>query len=167
MAGHAGANMLYYGDNIDVLRKHVETESVDLIYLDPPFNSNRAYNLIFARHPHDSDAVAAQNRAFTDTWQWANVTEQQYQQYTRGDRLPDRAANALTAFHTLLGANDVMAYLVNMAPRLVEPHRVLKPTGSIYLHYDPTMSLWVPKIMSSASELGFLLRTDLGEQQPR
>jgi DNA modification methylase len=148
MAGHAGTNMLYYGDNIDVLRKHVETESVDLIYLDPPFNSNRAYNLIFARHPHDSDAVAAQNRAFTDTWQWTNATEQQYQLYTRGG-LPDPAANALTAFRTLLDENDVMAYLVNMAPRLVELHRVLKPTGSIYLHCDPTMSHYLKLLLDA------------------
>ena len=89
MAGHAGMNMLYYGDNIDVLRRHVESESVDLIYLDPPFNSNRAYNLIFARHPHDSDAAAAQNWAFTDTWRWTSGTEQRlYQRYTRDAGLP-------------------------------------------------------------------------------
>lgn len=142
-------NMLYYGDNIDVLRRHVESESVDLIYLDPPFNSDRAYNLIFARHPHDSDAAAAQNWAFTDTWRWTSGTEQQYQRYTRDGGLPDRAAEALRAFRALIGENDVMAYLVNMAPRLVELHRVLKPTGSIYLHCDPTMSHYL-KLMLDA-----------------
>ena len=141
-------NMLYYGDNLDVLREHIESRSVDLVYLDPPFNSNRAYNVIFARHPHDPDIAAAQNRTFNDTWLWTNATDQQYERYTRGG-LPDPVAEALTAFRTLLPANDVMAYLVNMAPRLVELHRVLKPGGSLYLHCDPTMSHYLKLLLDA------------------
>jgi DNA modification methylase len=131
--------MLYYGDNLEVLREKVDAESVDLVYLDPPFNPNRAHNVIFARHPHDADTAAAQIQAFEDTWHWTPVTEQQYRQYT-GGKLPTRPADALMAFRTLLGENDAMAYLVNMAPRLVELRRVLKPGGTLYLHCDPTMS---------------------------
>ena len=148
MDGRTVSNMLYYGDNRDVLREHIESESVDLIYLDPPFNPKRAYNVIFGVHPHDTDAAAAQIQAFEDTWHWTSVTEQQYTRYTGGE-LPDRASNALRAFRTLLEENDSMAYLVNMAPRLVEPNRVLKPEGSLYLHCDPAMSHYL-KILLDA-----------------
>jgi DNA modification methylase len=140
--------MLYYGDNLDVLREKVEPESVDLVYLDPPFTPNRAHNVIFAKHPHDPDAVAAQIQAFEDTWHWTPVTELQYRQYT-GGKLPTRCADALMAFRTLLGEDDAMAYLVNMAPRLVELRRVLKPGGTLYLHCDPTMSHYL-KVMLDA-----------------
>lgn len=135
----ARANCLYYGDNLDVLREHIDTESVDLIYLDPPFNSNRGYNVIFARRDIVEDPHSAQIHAFDDTWRWTPVTEQQFEEAVSGG-LPNEVADALTAFRTLLGENDAMAYLVNMAPRLVEMRRVLKPTGSLYLHCDPTMS---------------------------
>ncbi len=144
----ADLNRLYYGDNLQIMREHVPDGSVDLVYLDPPFNSNRAYNVIFAQHGGASADDAAQIQAFDDTWQWTPVTDQQYQQYVAGD-LPVRVADALTAFRTLLGENDAMAYLVNMAPRLVELRRVLKPTGSLYLHCDPTMSHYL-KILLDA-----------------
>lgn len=134
-------NRLYYGDNLEVLRKHIPDESVDLVYLDPPFNSNRNFNVIFGRHPGDADEdAAAQIQAFDDTWHWTPLTDQQYQRYTLTDELPEQVAEALMAFRTLLGENDALAYLVNMAPRLVELRRVLKPTGSLYLHCDPVMS---------------------------
>ncbi len=141
-------NHLYYGDNLDVLREHVASASVDLIYLDPPFNSNRNYNVIFARRDIKDLADAAQIQAFGDTWHWTPVTEEQYREAVTG-ALPAGAADALRAFRTLLGENDAMAYLVNMAPRLVEMHRVLKPTGSLYLHCDPTMSHYL-KVLQDA-----------------
>jgi DNA modification methylase len=142
-------NKLFYGDNLEVLREHVADESVDLVYLDPPFNSNRSYNVIFSRHAGDTDDAAAQIEAFDDTWHWTPVTDQQYQRYALAGELPPRVADALTAFRTLLGENDAMAYLVNMAPRLVELHQILKPTGSLYLHCDPTMSHYLRVLLDS------------------
>lgn len=143
-----GKNSLYYGDNLPVLQHHIGTDSVDLVYLDPPFNSNRSYNVIFNRHDVATDPAAAQIQAFDDTWHWTPVTEEQYAAYVGGG-LPNRAADALRAFRTLLGENDAMAYLVNMAPRLVELRRVLKPTGSLYLHCDPTMSHYLKVLLDA------------------
>lgn len=142
------SNRLYYGDNLAVLREHIASESVDLVYLDPPFNSNRAYNVIFARHSTVADPDTAQIQAFGDTWRWTSVTDEQYAALAAGG-LPNQVADALTAFRTLLGENDAMAYLVNMAPRLVELHRVLKRTGSLYLHCDPTMSHYLKVLLDS------------------
>jgi len=139
-------NTLFYGDNLDVLRSNVSTASVDLVYLDPPFNSNRNYNVIFARKASSSDT--AQIQAFDDTWRWTQVTEEQYVDLINGG-VPNEVADALRAMHTLLGENDALAYMVNMAPRLVEMYRVLKPTGSLYLHCDPTMSHYL-KVMLDA-----------------
>ncbi len=126
------------GDNLEVLKKHIADESVDLIYLDPPFNSARNYNVIFNRHDTKDDA-SAQIEAFEDTWTWTPTTDQQYQEYVNGG-LPPKVADALTAMRTLLGENDASAYLVNMAPRLVELHRVLKPRARyifIATHHEP------------------------------
>jgi DNA modification methylase len=142
-------NKLYYGDNLDVLRNNIANESVDLVYLDPPFNSARNYNLIFAKHAVTVDHDAAQIQAFGDTWVWTPETDEQYAEYVSGGGLPNQVADALTAFRTLLGENDAMAYLVNMAPRLVELHRVLKPTGSLYLHCDPTMSHYLKVLLDA------------------
>lgn len=139
-------NTLYYGDNLDVLRKHIPDASVDLVYLDPPFNSNRNYNVIFGKHPASSDA--AQIQAFGDTWVWTSVTEEQFAELVEG-QLPLKVADALTAMRTLIGENDAMAYLVNMAPRLDELHRVLKATGSLYLHCDPTMSHYLKVLLDA------------------
>ncbi len=141
-------NRLFYGDNLDVLKQSIPASSVDLVYLDPPFNSARSYNVIFDRHQIEPNADAAQIQAFDDTWKWTPVTEQQYTIYISGD-LPNEVADALTAFRTLLGENDAMAYLVNMAPRLVELHRVLKPRGSVILHCDPTMSHYLKVLMDA------------------
>ena len=137
-------NRLFYGDNLDVLSQHVGDESVDLVYLDPPFNSNRNYNVLFARHETQA-SDAAQIKAFDDTWHWTPETDTQYKAAISGG-LPAKVADALAALRTLLGENDATAYLVNMAPRLVELHRVLKPTGSLYLHCHPTMSHYL-KVM--------------------
>ncbi len=141
-------NKLYYGDNLDVLRQHIPAATVDLVYLDPPFNSNRSYNVIFNRHDVTGDADSAQIQAFDDTWRWTPVTEQQYTGHVNGE-LPNTVADALSAFRTLLGENDALAYLVNMAPRLVELHRVLKSTGALYLHCDPTMSHYLKVLLDS------------------
>jgi len=142
-------NKLFYGDNLDVLRKRIDNESVDLVYLDPPFNSARNYNVLFGRHKVvDGGSDAAQIQAFSDTWVWTPTTDEQYRSYVTG-QLPIRVADALKAFRTLLGENDAMSYLVNMAPRLVELYRVLKPTGSLYLHCDPTMSHYLKVLLDA------------------
>lgn len=142
-----GMNQLYYGDNLEVLREYIASESVDLVYLDPPFNSNRNYSVIFNRRGQVSDANSAQIEAFEDTWHWTAETERQYDEFCAGG--PGRVVDALSAFRTLLGENDAMAYLVNMAPRLVEMHRCLKATGSLYLHCDPTMSHYLKLILDA------------------
>ncbi len=139
-------NRLFYGDNLDVLRKSVATESVDLVYLDPPFNSNRNYNVIFAQNASSSDT--AQIQAFGDTWRWTRETEDQYIYMLNGG-VPNAVSDALRAMHTLLGENDALAYIVNMAPRLVEMHRTLKSTGTLWLHCDPTMSHYLKVLLDA------------------
>ena len=139
-------NQLFYGDNLNVLRT-LPSESVDLVYLDPPFNSNRNYSVIFNRHDTKDADVTTQIQAFEDTWSWTQITEQQYLEFMAN--APNEAVNALTAFRALLGENDASAYLVNMAPRLLELRRVLKDTGSLWLHCDPTMSHYL-KILLDA-----------------
>ncbi len=137
-------NTLYYGDNLEILRRYVEDESVDLVYLDPPFNSNQSYNILFAEH--DGSRAAAQIKAFGDTWHWdqaANLT------FTQVVEAGGRLSEAMQAFRKLLGANDMLAYLTMMAPRLAELHRVLKPTGSLYLHCDPTASHYLKLLLDA------------------
>ena len=132
-------NALFYGDNLAVLREHVADESVDLVYLDPPFNSNASYNVLF-REKSGEDSPA-QIRAFTDTWEWTQETELTFEHDIIGNpAVPAAVKDMITAFRQFIGRNAMMAYLVMMAPRLVELRRVLKPTGSIYLHCDPTAS---------------------------
>jgi len=137
-------NQLYYGDNLDILRRYIQDETVDLVYLDPPFNSNATYNVLFAEH--NGTKAAAQIQAFEDTWTWDEAAARSYQEAVEAG---GQVAKALIAFHTLLGASNMMAYLAMMAPRLVELRRVLKPTGSIYLHCDPTASHYLKIIMDS------------------
>lgn len=138
-------NHLYYGDNLRVLRDHIRDESVDLIYLDPPFNSNASYNVLF-RSP-TGDQSAAQIEAFDDTWHWGDESENAFQEVRRSGHTD--AATMLEAMRSFLGTNDMMAYLAMMAVRLIELHRVLKPTGSLYLHCDPTASHYL-KILLDA-----------------
>ncbi len=132
-------NQLYYGDNLAVLRdrKNFPDECVDLIYLDPPFNSKRDYNLLF-KSPKGVESQA-QIEAFEDTWHWTqDVTEREYDEVlTQANTDVGKMMKSLVEF---LGRNDMTAYLVMMANRLLELHRVLKPTGSLYLHCDPTAS---------------------------
>ena len=136
-------NFLYYGNNLDVLRRHVKDESVDLVYLDPPFNSNANYNLLFAEHGEKS---AAQIEAFEDTWEWNTEAAAAYQETVE---MGGEVANAMHAFRTLLGTSDMLAYLSMMAPRLVELRRVLKPTGSLYLHCDPNASHYLKLLLDA------------------
>ena len=139
-------NTLYYGDNLDVLREHVPNESVDLIYLDPPFKSNQSYNVLFAER--DGSQSAAQIKAFEDTWRWDQAAAASYREVVEaGGRASPRLCKP-SAY--LLGDNDMLAYLSMMAPRLVELHRVLKPTGSLYLHCDSTASHYL-KLLLDAS----------------
>ncbi len=145
-------NKLYFGDNLDILREHVADESVDLIYLDPPFNSKATYNVLY-QEKNGTDS-AAQIKAFDDTWHWDMSTEAAYQEVVTGG---GKIAVLLDALRQFLGSNDMMAYLVMMAIRLIELHGVLKPTGSIYLHCDPTASHYLKLLMDGVfSEKNFL-----------
>ena len=137
-------NKLYYGDNLQVLRDYIADESVDLIYLDPPFNSRQDYNVLFAEK--DGSRSASQITAFKDSWEWNEEAARSYEEVVESG---GRVADAMRAFRTLLGGTDMLAYLAMMAPRLVELRRVLKPTGSIYLHCDPTASHYLKLLMDS------------------
>ena len=144
-------NVLYYGDNLDILRRYIADESVDLVYLDPPFNSNRDYNVIFKDESgRKSDA---QLLAFEDTWHWGPDAEAQYAYLTNTarnqGRVPSTVSTIVAALRSGIGENQMMAYLVEMAVRLVELHRVLKPTGSLYLHCDPTASHYLKVLLDA------------------
>lgn len=139
----AMTNRLYYGDNLDVLRDQIASESVDLVYLDPPFNSNANYNLLF-KSPAGFSADS-QIEAFEDTWHWNDKAEAAFHDVmTCGNT---DVAELLRAMRGFLKENDMMAYLAMMAVRLIELHRVLKPTGSLYLHCDPTASHYLKLLL--------------------
>ena len=135
---------LFYGDNLDVMKRYIADESVDLVYLDPPFNSNADYNVLFAEQ--DGSRSAAQVKAFGDTWRWDQSAAKMFAETVErgGD-----ASRAMRAFRTILGDSNMLAYLAMMAPRLVELHRVLKQTGSLYLHCDPTASHYLKLLLDS------------------
>jgi site-specific DNA-methyltransferase (adenine-specific) len=136
-------NALYYGDNLDVLRNEIASDSVDLIYLDPPFNSQANYNVLF-KSP-TGKAADAQIEAFEDTWHWGENAERAFAEVLASPAT--QAAELLRAMRSFLGENDMMAYLAMMAVRLIELHRVLKPTGSLYLHCDPTASHYLKVLL--------------------
>jgi DNA modification methylase len=138
------SNKLYYGDNLDILPRYVADESVDLIYLDPPFNSNADYNILFSEH--DGTGAAAQIKAFVDTWQWDEAAARTYEAVVEQG---GTVSQAMQAFRMLLGGSDLLAYLTMMAPRLVELRRVLKRTGSIYLHCDATAGHYLKILMDA------------------
>ena len=138
-------NRLYYGDNLAMLRSHVEDASVDLIYLDPPFNSKATYNVLFKEK--SGEESAAQITAFEDTWHWGMESELAYREVVREG--PRKLGELLQAMRSFLGQNDMMAYLTMMAQRMAELRRVLKPTGSIYLHCDPTASHYLKILMDA------------------
>lgn len=138
-------NTLFYGDNLPILREYIPDESVDLIYLDPPFNSNRSYNVLFKDESgKDSDA---QITAFEDTWHWGLETQRTYDELL--DQAPAHVSSMIGALREFIGRNQMMAYLVMMTARLIELHRVLKSTGSIYLHCDPTASHYLKVVMDT------------------
>ena len=141
-------NTLYYGDNLDILRQHVGDESVDLVYLDPPFNSNASYNVLFKER--SGEESPAQIKAFTDTWEWTQESERTFEhEIVLNPETPPNVKDMITAFRQFIGSNAMMSYLVMMTPRLVELRRVLKPTGSIYLHCDPTASHYLKLLMDT------------------
>ena len=147
-------NTLYYGDNLDILRQHVGDESVDLVYLDPPFNSNANYNVLFKER--SGEESPAQIKAFTDTWEWTQESERTFEQeIVLNPETPPNVKDMITAFRQFIGSNAMMAYLVMMTPRLVELRRVLKPTGSIYLHCDPTASHYLKLLMDGIFDAGY------------
>ena len=139
-------NTLFYGDNLPILREYVGDGSVDLIYLDPPFNANRSFNVLF----RDAGGAGndAQLLAFEDTWTWGPAAEATYHDLIGGGA-PAAVGQMVGALRTFLGPNAMLAYLVMMAARLVELHRVLKSSGSLYLHCDPTASHYLKIVLDT------------------
>jgi site-specific DNA-methyltransferase (adenine-specific) len=148
-------NKLYFGDNLKWLREGIDDESVDLIYLDPPFNSNANYNVLFTEK--SGDRSGAQIEVFEDTWHWGLESEELYHETVlNGGRLSE----LLQAMRAFLGQSDMMAYIVMMAPRLMELRSVLKPTGSLYLHCDQNASQYL-KLLLDAIFGGESFRNDI------
>jgi len=140
-------NTLYYGDNLQILRDYIKDETIDLIYLDPPFNSKRTYNVLFKNE--SGKESPAQIAAFDDTWHWDAAAEECYYELVT-DSAPEVSA-MIAALREFIGENPMMAYLVMMAIRLVELRRVLKSTGSLYLHCDPTASHYLKILLDVIS----------------
>lgn len=138
-------NVLYFGDNLEILRnrEYFPDECADLIYLDPPFNSKKDYNILFKENSGIESEV--QIKAFTDTWHWTQAAENTYHDIVVNG--PLNVGKLIGALHDAIGHNDVMAYLVMMTARLIEMHRVLKPTGALYLHCDPTASHYLKLVL--------------------
>ncbi|MBM4300316.1 MAG: site-specific DNA-methyltransferase [Deltaproteobacteria bacterium] len=139
-------NVLYYGDNLDILRRYIKDETIDLIYLDPPFKSNQDYNILFPEK--NGSRSKAQIKAFEDTWEWNQESVAAYQDIVENG--PENISRTMQALRLILNENDMLAYLSMMALRLIELQRVLKPTGSIYLHCDPTASHYLKILMDAA-----------------
>ena len=148
-------NKLFYGDNLDVLRRKIESGSVDLCYIDPPFNSKRNY---FQIYNNQGSEDRAQAQAFVDTWVWADDAIEGIDYIFDLDRLHPRAGDTrwteqtvelIRGLEKVLGRGSLLAYLVHMTLRIVEIHRVLKPTGSFYLHCDPTASHYLKLVLDA------------------
>ncbi len=137
-------NLLFYGDNLDILRRYIKDETIDLVYLDPPFNSDKNYNVLFVEKIGTNSK--AQIKVFEDTWLWDTEAMGAYQEIVT---VGGKVSEVMQAFRLFLGDSDMMAYLSMMAPRLIELHRVLKPTGSIYLHCDSTASHYLKLLMDA------------------
>jgi site-specific DNA-methyltransferase (adenine-specific) len=141
-------NQLYYGNNLEVLQNNIADESVDLCYIDPPFNSNHDYNQIYNNIGKD----IAQSIAFTDTWEWDKEAIKGFQRFNlvKGDKkIPEKTKILITSLHKILGENGMLAYIISISQRIIEIHRVLKPTGSFYLHCDPTASHYLKLVLDS------------------
>ena len=139
-------NQLYYGDNLEILQKHIGDETVDLCYVDPPFNSKRNYNQIYNNIGKDD---IAQSQAFVDTWNWGLSAELQLDILLKDQRYTRRLVDTIFGLEKILGKGAMLAYLVNMATRFAEIWRVLKPTGSFYAHCDPTASHYLKIILDA------------------
>ena len=147
-----GKNQLFYGDNLDVLRRKIASESVDLCYIDPPFNSKRNYFQIYNNIGTDGDKAQAQ--AFMDTWEWGDEAEAGLAyildlENLNNGKFTSQTVALIKGLEQVLGHGDLFAYLVHMTLRIVEIHRVLKPTGSFYLHCDPTASHYLKLVLDS------------------
>lgn len=138
-------NTLFYGDNLLIMQEHLPDESVDLIYLDPPFNSNRNYSVLFK--DESGQESESQIRAFQDTWHWNETAVFAYHHLIAD--APEPVASVIGAMYSFIGGNQMMAYLVMMASRLVQLRRVLKPTGSLYLHCDSTASHYLKILLDT------------------
>ena len=144
-------NKLFYGDNLDVLRRKVESESVDLCYIDPPFNSKRNY---FQIYNNQGSEDRAQAQAFVDTWEWGKEADDGIEWITdiaqlQNGKLTDQTVELIKGLEKVLKRGSLLAYLVHMTLRIVEIHRVLKPTGSFYLHCDPTASHYLKLVLDA------------------
>jgi len=144
--------ILYYGDNLEVLRKYIQNESVDLIYLDPPFNSKRDYNIIF-KEPSGQPS-RSQIHAFEDSWKWDRKAQETFEYLLDTNNAPADLSRNIKAMVDFVGRDSLGAYLVMMTVRLIEMKRVLKPTGSIFLHCNPTASHYLKIIMDTIFGLG-------------
>ncbi|QFQ88277.1 site-specific DNA-methyltransferase [Paracoccus kondratievae] len=143
--GKDSRNAFYFGDNLHVLREYVSDESIDLIYLDPPFNSNANYNLLF-KSPDKKRWSDAQITTFEDTWRWGDLADAQFRETVHAG---GKVGEVLSALRRILGENDMLAYLTMMTARLVELHRVLKPAGSLFLHCDQTASHYLKVVLDA------------------
>lgn len=137
-------NTLFHGDNLDILRQYVDDASVDLVYLDPPFQSGRDHNLLFTRV--DGTRSPAQIKAFTDTWTWDYVAKEAFDEMVRSG---SRVGLVLESIERVISQTPMLAYMAMMAPRLIELHRVLKPTGALYLHCDPVASHYLKMVLDA------------------
>jgi len=146
-------NILYFGDNLEVLKEKIEDKSVDLIYLDPPFQSGKDYNIIFDNKTQEAKGISAQIQAFEDTWTWGPEAEKAYEGLINGtitrEKPTVKLIELMRAMRSYLNDSSMMAYLAMMAPRLLEMKRALKDTGSIYLHCDPTASHYLKLLMDA------------------
>jgi len=139
---------LFYGDNLEVMRKHIPDETVDLCYIDPPFNSKRNYNQIYNNIGKEDKAQCI---AFVDTWEWNARAEKEYDEICGNEKgiFAKQTADLIMGLHTILGRGSLLSYLISMTLRINEIHRVLKPTGSFYLHCDPTASHYLKLVLDA------------------
>ena len=142
------ANTLYYGDNLGLLRKYVHDETVDLCYIDPPFNSKRNYNQIYNNVGGEDRAQA---QAFTDTWVWDSEAEEGWAQIisNHGNKFGHKTIELISGLYSVLGKGSLLAYVISMTLRVVEIRRVLKPTGTFYLHCDSTASHYLKLVLDT------------------
>lgn len=143
-------NKLFYGDNLQILRSRIPANSIDLIYLDPPFNSKADYNILFKESTGEESA--AQIQAFSDFWHWDTAAREAFEYLALSNQVNDKVASLADALHRLLGKNDMSAYLFMMTIRLIELHRVLKPKGCLFLHCDPTASHYLKLVLDAIFE---------------